>query len=115
MDVFPEGFGYGCFLGQAAQLRTLVAQPIVDVPDRKSTRLNSSHGYISYAGFCLNKSRCSIRTWCCIAMVEPVVGETAAERVKVMVPGVKGMHKGFQITYVNVGSLREECDPSWHF
>src|SRR2546422_3499603 len=25
------------------------------VPDRKSTRLNSSHGYISYAVFCLEK------------------------------------------------------------
>src|SRR2546429_4488607 len=28
----------------------------VDIPkDRKSTRLNSSHGYISYAVFCLKK------------------------------------------------------------
>src|SRR2546422_10089789 len=26
-----------------------------DYPDRKSTRLNSSHGYISYAVFCLKK------------------------------------------------------------
>src|SRR2546422_5469414 len=26
-----------------------------DVVDRKSTRLNSSHGYISYAVFCLKK------------------------------------------------------------
>src|SRR2546429_7295888 len=26
-----------------------------DVGDRKSTRLNSSHGYISYAVFCLKK------------------------------------------------------------
>src|SRR3989337_2591958 len=26
-------------------------------PDRKSTRLNSSHGSISYAVFCLNKQR----------------------------------------------------------
>src|SRR5687768_18081684 len=26
-------------------------------PDRKSTRLNSSHGYISYAVFCLKKKR----------------------------------------------------------
>src|SRR5687768_18009920 len=26
-----------------------------DVQDRKSTRLNSSHGYISYAVFCLKK------------------------------------------------------------
>src|SRR2546429_6857191 len=27
--------------------------------DRKSTRLNSSHGYISYAVFCLKKKRTS--------------------------------------------------------
>src|SRR2546429_1576665 len=25
--------------------------------DRKSTRLNSSHGYISYAGFCFKKKK----------------------------------------------------------
>src|SRR2546429_3603664 len=28
---------------------------IVESADRKSTRLNSSHGYISYAVFCLKK------------------------------------------------------------
>src|SRR2546422_10511016 len=28
-----------------------------DVVDRKSTRLNSSHGYISYAVFCLKKKK----------------------------------------------------------
>src|SRR2546429_893722 len=28
--------------------------------DRKSTRLNSSHGYISYAVFCLKKKRTSL-------------------------------------------------------
>src|SRR5205809_4757270 len=28
---------------------------VVSRPDRKSTRLNSSHGYISYAVFCLKK------------------------------------------------------------
>src|SRR2546429_6090420 len=27
--------------------------------DRKSTRLNSSHGYISYAVFCLKKKKCT--------------------------------------------------------
>src|ERR1041385_5498939 len=27
------------------------------VRDRKSTRLNSSHGYISYAGFCLKQTK----------------------------------------------------------
>src|SRR2546422_6767244 len=29
-------------------------------PDRKSTRLNSSHGYISYAVFCLKKKKTRI-------------------------------------------------------
>src|SRR3989449_4664988 len=28
-----------------------------DIRDRKSTRLNSSHGYISYAVFCLKKKK----------------------------------------------------------
>src|SRR2546429_6138033 len=28
-----------------------------DLRDRKSTRLNSSHGYISYAVFCLKKKK----------------------------------------------------------
>src|SRR2546429_2443487 len=30
--------------------------------DRKSTRLNSSHGYISYAVFCLKKKKSTHRT-----------------------------------------------------
>src|SRR2546429_6893775 len=30
---------------------------ITKMLDRKSTRLNSSHGYISYAGFCLEKKK----------------------------------------------------------
>src|SRR2546422_5139213 len=30
--------------------------------DRKSTRLNSSHGYISYAVFCLKKKKASPET-----------------------------------------------------
>src|SRR2546422_4956006 len=30
---------------------------IAPSPDRKSTRLNSSHGYISYAVFCLKKKK----------------------------------------------------------
>src|SRR2546422_5609900 len=32
-----------------------IAQAVT--PDRKSTRLNSSHGYISYAVFCLKKKK----------------------------------------------------------
>src|SRR2546429_2104083 len=47
-------------LGDAARLRRLGggldAQLLLRL-DRKSTRLNSSHGYISYAVFCLKKKK----------------------------------------------------------
>src|SRR2546422_6469392 len=41
------------------QLGTVAITPGQDSPpqDRKSTRLNSSHGYISYAVFCLKKKK----------------------------------------------------------
>src|SRR2546422_2979361 len=38
-------------------LLRLVAVHHLDLQDRKSTRLNSSHGYISYAVFCLKKKK----------------------------------------------------------
>src|SRR3989449_6768437 len=44
----PRDFRY------AVELRTPELQ-LAQEPDRKSTRLNSSHGYISYAVFCLKK------------------------------------------------------------
>src|SRR2546422_1943321 len=34
-----------------------IGLPIASTLDRKSTRLNSSHGYISYAVFCLKKKK----------------------------------------------------------
>src|SRR2546429_1957555 len=34
-----------------------VQRVLVGYSDRKSTRLNSSHGYISYAVFCLEKKK----------------------------------------------------------
>src|SRR2546422_3786832 len=34
-----------------------VRRPSITSGDRKSTRLNSSHGYISYAVFCLKKKK----------------------------------------------------------
>src|SRR5256884_1268315 len=36
---------------------TTPAQLPAELRDRKSTRLNSSHGYISYAVFCLKKKK----------------------------------------------------------
>src|SRR5687768_17916861 len=50
----------------AAELfKSVTGAPLTHVPykgsgpavDRKSTRLNSSHGYISYAVFCLKKKK----------------------------------------------------------
>src|SRR5687768_17944991 len=37
--------------------RDIEEEAALNVSDRKSTRLNSSHGYISYAVFCLKKKR----------------------------------------------------------
>src|SRR3989449_1557325 len=45
------------------QLRGFKAQTAADL-DRKSTRLNSSHGYISYAVFCLKKKKEPIYQYC---------------------------------------------------
>src|SRR2546429_164468 len=38
-------------------MQTAKAVAAIDDRDRKSTRLNSSHGYISYAVFCLKKKK----------------------------------------------------------
>src|SRR2546429_3912027 len=50
--------------GEGAQMRIVVAHGLQALlhrlqahQDRKSTRLNSSHGYISYAVFCLKKKK----------------------------------------------------------
>src|SRR2546422_7832871 len=46
-------------LGRAAAPRGALREPVApaEIEDRKSTRLNSSHGYISYAVFCLKKKK----------------------------------------------------------
>src|SRR5260221_8525575 len=46
-------------VGKAELVRELVAKRIIAParPDRKSTRLNSSHTVISYAVFCLKKKK----------------------------------------------------------
>src|SRR2546422_7776203 len=56
--------GRGC-LGSCSRLSGAIVYFVADPerikrehdPDRKSTRLNSSHGYISYAVFCLKKKK----------------------------------------------------------
>src|SRR2546422_6984644 len=50
--------------GSAEELTDAVVINPYDLEDRKSTRLNSSHGYISYAVFCLKKKRYRTHTVC---------------------------------------------------
>src|SRR3989449_4427102 len=51
------GFSWGYVFGILMARREVVVLGYV-ARDRKSTRLNSSHGYISYAVFCLKKKKC---------------------------------------------------------
>src|SRR2546429_5666565 len=56
-----EDAAYAFLAGKApAALATLAPERCIHV-DRKSTRLNSSHGYISYAVFCLKKKNKTTR------------------------------------------------------
>src|SRR2546422_2255166 len=56
----PAAFQNGDFSSLANKIydplsRVKGADGVITGTDRKSTRLNSSHGYISYAVFCLKK------------------------------------------------------------
>src|SRR5687768_17868386 len=61
-DRRPGDFGR-VELGPRVMVRDRLAVIMIAVrEDRKSTRLNSSHGYISYAVFCLKKKKTKNRT-----------------------------------------------------
>src|SRR2546429_4607538 len=51
-----EDFRFNAVINEEAARRGLAAFALA-ITDRKSTRLNSSHGYISYAVFCLKKKK----------------------------------------------------------
>src|SRR2546422_3171710 len=44
-------------MGQRLSATLMQQREVALAEDRKSTRLNSSHGYISYAVFCLKKKK----------------------------------------------------------
>src|SRR5207244_6530863 len=56
-DLSTSSWASTCF----PRSRKAAASPGSTIPDRKSTRLNSSHQIISYAVFCLKKKRPSAR------------------------------------------------------
>src|SRR2546422_1169068 len=62
-------FALMLFSGAVATIRKKILMYLVIAltGDRKSTRLNSSHGYISYAVFCLKKKKkhlCIVHIYC---------------------------------------------------
>src|SRR2546422_8451406 len=59
---FQRLCSYGASMAHSGTLlRATLAASGAIAPDRKSTRLNSSHGYISYAVFCLKKKKYTIK------------------------------------------------------
>src|SRR2546422_6117420 len=54
-DLAGTGQAQVSFVTSSRTNRTTVT--LLETTDRKSTRLNSSHGYISYAVFCLKKKK----------------------------------------------------------
>src|SRR2546422_11542636 len=59
----PPGIERIVLLHKLREVRVQVGFTRIEAasPDRKSTRLNSSHGYISYAVFCLKKKKKTAR------------------------------------------------------
>src|SRR2546422_5386940 len=53
----PVGTQYHWYILAHQRVRKIDANSYTTLIDRKSTRLNSSHGYISYAVFCLKKKK----------------------------------------------------------
>src|SRR2546429_2161950 len=55
----PDGFAFDSWTAARRLRRPRLRDSRCEYPhtDRKSTRLNSSHGYISYAVFCLTKKK----------------------------------------------------------
>src|SRR2546429_7379538 len=58
-----------CIGGGLVALRIPGANDDAVNTDRKSTRLNSSHGYISYAVFCLKKKNGDLAFSCATALL----------------------------------------------
>src|SRR2546422_8252972 len=56
LDEFQADAGLSYRVEPAGVVTSKINEGTLNLPrDRKSTRLNSSHGYISYAVFCLKK------------------------------------------------------------
>src|SRR5215207_10872013 len=53
----PSSVLMGVLVGVVLALAVLAVVMVVEHQDRKSTRLNSSHEWISYAVFCLKKKK----------------------------------------------------------
>src|SRR5687768_18431422 len=63
LPISPQTTGELSTLPRVANVHSVLPS-LICKQDRKSTRLNSSHGYISYAVFCLKKKKKTKKTKC---------------------------------------------------
>src|SRR2546422_3996158 len=56
-DIARDGTLKGPNQEALREMKRMLSCSLIASGDRKSTRLNSSHGYISYAVFCLKKKK----------------------------------------------------------
>src|SRR2546429_2206014 len=57
LRMIAKGYGASGYIAPNNTAAGRAQNRRVELQDRKSTRLNSSHGYISYAVFCLKKKK----------------------------------------------------------
>src|SRR2546429_4290692 len=57
LPIYEYYSGYDAWMAEFRRLGLNLLENRMQLIDRKSTRLNSSHGYISYAVFCLKKKK----------------------------------------------------------
>src|SRR2546422_2840885 len=77
--------------------------------DRKSTRLNSSHGYISYAVFCLKKKKTRVRNNNYYSMYTIFSQKKKLITLMYTTRIMKPMHVTHQFTTTSVSRARHSC------
>src|SRR2546429_755748 len=81
--------------------------------DRKSTRLNSSHGYISYAVFCLKKKKNDIYQLGMIGTSKAPERGSTTSRIESPTTGqCTGMNHDVKAYALTVDMSTERCNPT---
>src|SRR2546429_7067664 len=78
--------------------------------DRKSTRLNSSHGYISYAVFCLKKKKLKIKHTNYTAETTSDILTIRIYTINMTKTLTSIMLDTYDISYIHISSMTHDID-----